>query len=155
MRALLARHVEHHLTLLHHGARAVVQRLAHRVRDHQRGQPVFGHDLVGQLQHEGRRLRIERGGVLVQQQHVRRPQRRHQQADGLALPAGRQAHAVAQALFQPQVQVRQLVAQQRAQPGPHGAAQAAVLTALKVRPLFERFSIDSFLRFPHAAWSLK
>ncbi len=77
--AFVARHVQHHLALVqHHGAVAHVERLAHAVRDHHGGQLAFGHDARRQLQHEVGGARVERGGVLVQQQDARRLQRRHQ-----------------------------------------------------------------------------
>ena len=88
----------------HHCAVAHFQRLFHAVGDHQRGELLFFDDLCGQVQHEGGGFRVQRGGVFVQQQDGGGCQAGHQQADGLALAAGKQAHLVAQTIFQAQVE---------------------------------------------------
>src|SRR5690606_9793635 len=49
-------------------------------------------------------FRVQRSGVLIQQQYAGGRQAGHQQADGLALAARKQAHFVAQAVFQAQFQ---------------------------------------------------
>ena len=98
---------------------------AHAVGDHHGGELGLGDDARRQLQHEVGRARVERGGVLVQQQDARRLQRRHQQAHGLALAAREQADAVGQAVFQAQAQDGQALAEVVAHLGLDGAAQAA------------------------------
>ena len=63
-------------------------------------------DAVGQIQHKSGGFRVECGGVLIEQQDFARLQAGHQQAHGLALAAGKQPHAVGEAVFQPQLQQR-------------------------------------------------
>ncbi|KAG1165630.1 hypothetical protein G6F35_018674 [Rhizopus arrhizus] len=95
----------------HDRAVAHVQRLAHAVGNHHGGQLVLCDDAGRQLQHEVRRARVERRGVLVQQQDARRLQGRHQQADRLALAARQETDAVGKAVFQPQAQGGQAFAE--------------------------------------------
>src|SRR3546814_15183718 len=58
---------------------------------HERGQMVIGDDPARQVEHEIRRLRIERGDVFVEQQDLHARTGRHQHADGLPLTAGKLA----------------------------------------------------------------
>ena len=65
----LTRDIEDDAALVQHDeAVAVLDGVAHVVRDHQRGELTLAHDAVGQLHDLGGGLRIERGGVLVEQQ---------------------------------------------------------------------------------------
>src|SRR5699024_11565681 len=57
---------------------------------HQRGQPVVLDDLLRQRRHQRRPLRIERRGVLVQQQDPRLGESGHEQTQRLTLTAGEQ-----------------------------------------------------------------
>ena len=57
-----------------------------------------------------RRLRVKRGGMLIEQKELRRAQRRHQQRQRLTLSAGKQADLAAHAVFQSQPQRAQLFA---------------------------------------------
>ena len=86
--------------------------------DHQGHEAVFGHDLLGQLQHLLSGAGIQRGGVLVKQQELGPAQRRHQQRDRLALAAGEQANLRRQPVLEPQAEVGE---------------QRAVILALKLR----------------------
>ncbi len=97
---------------------------------------ILCHDAAGQLQHEIGGARVERGGVLVQQQDARGLQRRHQQADRLALAAREQADAVGQPVFQPQAQRGQPIAEQRAHFGLDGAGQLRKLPRHCARAMF-------------------
>ena len=68
---------------------------------------AFRHDAVRQLQHLGRRLGVQGGGVLVQQQQLGLFQGGHQQRQRLALSAGEEAYLAGQPILQPQVQIFQ------------------------------------------------
>ena len=82
----------------------------HVVRDHQRREPILLHDLVGEREHLGGRLGVERRGVLVEQQQLRLLERGHQQRQRLTLTAGQGADLGGEPGLQPQSQI----AQQRA-----------------------------------------
>ena len=87
-------------------------RVAHVVRDHHGRQVLLRNDLVGNGEHLGRRLGVERRRVLVQQQQLRLFQRRHDERERLPLPAGQEAHLGRHAVFQPQPQGSQLAAEE-------------------------------------------
>ena len=107
----------------------MVDGVAHIVCDHQRGQPVFGHDAVGQLQHLGGGGGVECGGVLVEQEKLRLLQRRHQQRQRLALAAGQKADLGRHAVFKPKAQRRKLFAVQLALRLCHAPAERPPLAA--------------------------
>src|SRR5690606_23058723 len=122
----VARHVEHHLALVQHdGAITHVQRLPHAVGDHHGGKPAFRHDAGSELQHEIGRARVKRRRVFVEQQDAGRLQRRHQQADCLALPPGQQPDTVGEAVFQPQPERGQPFAKALAHRGLYRAPETA------------------------------
>ena len=83
---------------------AIGNRIAHVVRDHHSHQAVFAHNLIRQLQHLGRRVRIQRRRVLVQQQQLWLFQRGHQQRQCLTLAARQQPHLGGHAILQAQTQ---------------------------------------------------
>ena len=107
------------------------------MRDHHGGELLFGHDALGQAQHEVGGARVERSGVLVEQQDAGRLQRGHQQAHGLALAAREQADAVGQAVLQAQAQCGQALAKTFPHRCLDGAAQVAEsAAALRQRHVF-------------------
>ena len=61
-------------------------------------------DLLGELEHLGGRLGVERRGVLVQEQQLRVREGGHEQRERLALTAGKQANLAAHAGLQAQAQ---------------------------------------------------
>ena len=81
------------------------------------------------MQDEVGGARVERRGVFVEQQDTRRLQRRHQQADGLALAAGEQADAVAEAVLQAEAEGRQAFLETVAHRCLHRPAETATGTA--------------------------
>ena len=81
------------------------------------------------MQDEVGGARVERRGVFVEQQDARRLQRRHQQADGLALAAGEQADAVAEAVLQAEAEGRQAFPETVAHRCLHRPAETATGTA--------------------------
>ena len=93
------------VALVHHDqAVAVLDGILHVVGDHHGGQVVFLHDLGREGQHLERRLGVQSGGVLIQQQELGLVHSSHKQGQCLALTAGQQAHAGGQAVLQAQVQ---------------------------------------------------
>ena len=78
----------------------------HIVGDHQRGELVSLNDFLGGVQHLGRRLGVQGGGVLIQNQKFQRCHGGHQQGHGLPLSAGEGAHLDVQLILQAQVQGR-------------------------------------------------
>ena len=62
------------------------------------------HNLVGQLQHLGRRLGVQGGGVLIQKEDLGLFQGGHEQGQGLPLSAGKQPHLGGEPVLQPQSQ---------------------------------------------------
>ena len=76
----------------------------HVVGDHEGGEVVLLHDLVGQSQHLVSGLGVQSGSVLVQQQQLRLLQGGHQQRQRLTLTAGEQAHLGGKAVLKPQIQ---------------------------------------------------
>ena len=86
---LLARNVEDDVAVVQHDeAVAVLNGIAHVVRDHQRGELALAHDAVGELHDLGGGLRVECRGVLIEQQQLGALERCHQQRERLALAAG-------------------------------------------------------------------
>ena len=61
-------------------------------------------DLLGELEHLGCGLGVERGGVLVEEQQLGLHQRGHQQRKRLALAAGEQAGLGGEPVFKAEVQ---------------------------------------------------
>ena len=93
------------VALVHHDqAVAVLDGILHVVGDHHGGQVVFLHDLGREGQHLERRLGVQSGGVLIQQQELGLVHGSHEQGQCLTLTAGQQAHAGGQAILQAQVQ---------------------------------------------------
>ena len=76
----------------------------HIVGDHQRGELVSLDDFLGGVQHLGRRLGVQGGGVLIQQEELGLLEGGHQQCEGLALASGEKAHLGGEAVLQAQVQ---------------------------------------------------
>ena len=74
--------------------------IRHIVRDHQRGQMIFGNDLVGDLQHLCCRGGIQRSSVFIEKEQLRFTKRRHQKRQRLALPAREQADLHLQPILQ-------------------------------------------------------
>ena len=111
MPLLLAADVENDAALVHHDQPvAVLDRVCHVVGDHQRGQLVLVDDFIGQIEHLGRRGRVQRGGVLVKQQQLWLSQRGHHQRQRLALSAGEQTDLCGHAILQTEIQgLEQLV----------------------------------------------
>ena len=72
----------------HDEAVAVLNGIAHVVRDHQRGELALAHDAVSELHDLGSGLRVEGCGVLIEQQQLGALERCHQQRERLALAAG-------------------------------------------------------------------
>ena len=103
---LLAGDVEHDPAFVqHHDAVAVIERLAHRVGDHQGRQLLLVDDLLRQREDELRGLRVERRSVLVEEQDLHRLQRRHQKAHRLSLSSGQKPHAVAEPVLEAKAEV--------------------------------------------------
>ena len=99
--------------LIHHNeAVAVADGVGHVVRDHQRGQLAVADDLVRDLQDLCRRRGVERSGVLVEQEQLRRLKRRHQQRQCLPLAAGEQTDLCSHPVFESETERRQLVAEE-------------------------------------------
>src|SRR5690554_150865 len=88
----------------HDCAGAHFQRLLHAVGDHQSCQLLLVDDLGSEFQYKSSGFRVQCCGVLIQQQNGGWSKTCHQQAYGLALATGEQAHFVAKAVFQPKVQ---------------------------------------------------
>ena len=97
----------------------------HIVRDHERGQMVFGDDGVGELEHLGGCRRIEGGGVLVEQEQPGILQRRHEKRQRLPLAAGQQSDLDAHAVLKPEAQRLQPLVEHLALCGRDLPAQAA------------------------------
>ena len=76
----------------------------HVVGDHEGGEVVLLHDLVGQSQHLVSGLGVQSGSVLIQQQQLGLLQGGHQQRQRLTLTAGEQAHLGGEAVLKPQIQ---------------------------------------------------
>ena len=99
----------------------------HVVGDHEGGKLVPLDDLLGGVQHLGRRLGVQGGGVLVQQQQLGLLQGGHQQGQGLPLAAGEQAYLAGQPILQAQIQdLQQLLILLPLGPGDAGAEGAAL-----------------------------
>ena len=71
----------------HHHPVAMAQGLLKAVGHHQRCGAQLADQAVGEGHHDRLSSGIEGGGVLIEQQQIRRSQRGHHQAEGLALSA--------------------------------------------------------------------
>ena len=101
MPLLLAGHIYHNMTVIHHHQPvAIGNGIAHIVGDHHGGQVIFFHNSLGSFQHLGGGLGIKSRGVLVQQKQVGLFQRCHQKGQSLTLTAGQQADLGGQPVFQ-------------------------------------------------------
>ena len=78
--------------------------VTHVVGDHQGGEPVPLDDLLRGVQHFGRRLGVQGGGVLVQEEELGLDQAGHEEGEGLALSAGEEPHLGGEPVLQAQVQ---------------------------------------------------
>lgn len=106
--------IQHDMALVHHQQpRTVLHGVPQIVRDHNRRQLLFADNPVGQLHDDLGGARVEGGGVFVQNQEIERRQRRHQQRDGLPLPAGQRPHLHVHLVLQPQFQRREHFAVRR------------------------------------------
>ncbi|MPN19989.1 hypothetical protein SDC9_167364 [bioreactor metagenome] len=97
---------------MHHDqAVAQLQGLLHVVGDHHCGQLVTLHHLIGQPGDQRRTLRVERRGVLVQQQNTWLGERRHDQRQRLPLASREQPDARGQPVLQAQLEGLQFFAE--------------------------------------------
>ena len=71
---------------------------------HERGGLTLADDLLRELEDLRSRLGVQRGGVLVEQQHARIGERCHEQGERLALTAGQQADLCLHARLQTKVE---------------------------------------------------
>ena len=85
----------------------------HIVGHHQAGDLFLGYDALGQRQHLFGGGRVQRGGVLVQQQQLGGDKGSHEQGKRLPLSAGEQPHRLLHAVLQTHVQQSQLFAEKR------------------------------------------
>ena len=93
------------MTLVHHDqAVAKADRVVHVVGHHERGELTLADDLLRELEDLRSRLGVQRGGVLVEQQHARVGERCHEQGERLALTAGQQADLCLHARLQAKVE---------------------------------------------------
>ena len=99
------------------------------MRYHQCGEIVACDNLFGDLQHLICGFRIERCGMLVEQQQIRLAQGGHQQGQRLTLTAGQQTNLTGHAILQSQTERCQLFAVQLAFLVRNAGAEAALLTA--------------------------
>ena len=108
-RALIARNVEHDVSVGHH-QRAVAERerLMHVVRDHQAGDAALCHDTAGEGKHLFRRCGVKRRGVLIKEQQLRRHHRCHEKRQRLALSAGEETNGVFHAILETHVELPEL-----------------------------------------------
>ena len=97
--------------------------------DHEGGELVAGHDLLGDLEDFVGCLGVQGGGVLVQQEQAGFFQGGHEQGQGLTLAAGEQADFAGHAVLQPQAQGRQLLAELLPLLGGDAGTQGAALAA--------------------------
>ena len=88
----------------HHQTIAVAQRVAHVVRNHERGELLRGHQAIGEFEHFSGRLGIQGCGVFVKQQQLGTHERGHQKRERLTLAARKKAHVRSHALFQAEVE---------------------------------------------------
>ena len=86
--------------------------LRHVVGDHQGRQVTLGDDTFRQRSHQLGALWVERGGVLIEKHDIRIGKSRHEQAERLALSAGKQADLSAHAVFQAQLQALKLLSEE-------------------------------------------
>ena len=91
----------------HHGAIAILHRLLHAVRDHERRELVLAHDRIGDMHDLFGRARIQRRRVLVEQQQLRPPQRGHEQRHRLALAARERSHRRFEPSLEPHAERRE------------------------------------------------
>ena len=103
------------------------------MRNHQAGDVPLGDDAFGQLQNLIRRDGIERGGVLVEQQELRRDHRGHQQCERLSLSTGEQADRGFHPVLQPHVQRAELFAEKLAVLSVDAAEQRMLVRRAQIR----------------------
>ena len=127
---LLTADINDNTTGIHHNQTvAVLDGILHVMRYHQCGEIVACDDLFGDLQHFICGFRIERCGMLVEQQQIRLAQGGHQQGQRLTLTAGQQTNLTGHAVLQSQTERCQLFAVQLAFLVRNAGAEAALLTA--------------------------
>ena len=86
-------------------------------------------DLIGEVKHLCRSGRVERGGMLVEQQQLRLLQGSHQQCDGLTLAAGEKADSRSHPILQTETESFQAFAVFHTLFFGHTPAETAFLTA--------------------------
>ena len=91
----------------HHEPIPMAEGLIEAVGHHQGGGTELADQPIGECHHGGFSPGIQRSGVLVEQQQIRRTQRGHDQAQALALPAGQLSHGLVEAISQGQTQSTQ------------------------------------------------
>src|SRR5450631_1877452 len=109
---------------------SIMQRLGHRVRDHDDRKRLRHRDVLREFADELTNRGIERGGRLVEQQHMRLSSCSHQQAQGLALASRQETHFVVEAILKVEFQrpqtfhsfLTQVAADGKAEPTRRGAA---------------------------------
>ena len=130
MRFLLPRYVDDNPPVMHHNqAVAITDGVPHIVRDHHGGQAALVDNLLGKLQHLSGGFRVQRSGMLVQQEELWLLQRGHEQRQGLALSAGQELDLGGQPVLQPEAQPRQLLPVLRALCAADAPAEPAPLAA--------------------------
>ena len=113
------------------------ERVLHVVRHHQRRQALALHRRGGGPHDDLGGLGIERGGVLVEQQELRRGQDRHQQRQRLPLAAGQKLDLLAHPALEAQADLRKPLAITPARRGRQARPQPiAPPSALGERKIF-------------------
>jgi hypothetical protein len=115
----------------HHEAIAVGDGLLHVVGHHERGGARAFDRLDGGAHHHLGGARVERRGVLVEDQELRRAEQRHDERHRLALAAGEQLDARTQALFQPEAERRERAAEALARLGAQRRSKPPALAAAR------------------------
>src|SRR5437899_5349075 len=122
----LAANVVDDLAAVHHDE-AVAERggLLHRVGDHESGEAVALHDLVGEGDDLVGALGIERGGVLVEEEQAGFAPGRHEECERLTLAAREAADGVVEAVLEIHVEGADDVAHLVAESASESEAEAA------------------------------
>ena len=95
--------IEDDSAFLHHDkAVAIGNRILHVVGYHQRRNVVVVDDLIGQFHHRFRGFWVEGGRMLIEQEKLGRPHRRHEEGDRLSLPARETADFGIESILQPE-----------------------------------------------------